>query len=98
MNGLQDRIDTRTPGISLVASAILAMAAMAHHPTAGGGGDFNRVASSAQSVVTGSEQIAGELQQAFAAMKAGQDQILRVLEQHKREIHQIDSRAKNARV
>jgi len=66
--------------------------------SAGGGGDFNRVASSAQSVVTGSEQIAGELQQAFAAMKAGQDQILRVLEQHKREIHQIDSRAKNARV
>jgi hypothetical protein len=37
---LQDSIDTRIPGISLVASAILAMAAMAHHPTAGGGGDF----------------------------------------------------------
>jgi hypothetical protein len=39
MTALQDRIDTRIPGISLVASAILAMAAMAHHPTAGGG-DF----------------------------------------------------------
>ncbi len=40
MTALQDSIDTRIPGISLVASAILAMAAMAHHPTAGGGGDF----------------------------------------------------------
>ena len=39
MTALQDSIDTRIPGISLVASAILAMAAMAHHPTAGGG-DF----------------------------------------------------------
>jgi hypothetical protein len=40
MTAFQDSIDTRIPGISLVASAILAMAAMAHHPTAGGGGDF----------------------------------------------------------
>lgn len=40
MTAVQDSIDTRIPGISLVASAILAMAAMAHHPTAGGGGDF----------------------------------------------------------
>ena len=40
MAALHDGIDTRIPGISLVASAILAMAAMAHHPTAGGGGDF----------------------------------------------------------
>lgn len=40
MTALQDRIDTRIPGISLVASSIVAMAAMAHHPTAGGGGDF----------------------------------------------------------
>ena len=40
MDALQDRIDTRIPGISLVASSIVAMAAMAHHPTAGGGGDF----------------------------------------------------------
>ena len=29
MNAIQDKIDTRIPGISLVASAILAMAAMA---------------------------------------------------------------------
>ncbi|HEY5546960.1 MAG TPA: hypothetical protein VIK50_12985 [Gemmatimonadaceae bacterium] len=40
MNALQDRIDTRIPGIALVASAILAVAAMAHHPTGSGGGDF----------------------------------------------------------
>jgi hypothetical protein len=40
MTALQDSIDTRIPGISLVASAILAMAAMARHPISGGGGDF----------------------------------------------------------
>lgn len=40
MTTSNDRIDTRTPGIWLVGSAILAVAAMAHHPTAGGGGDF----------------------------------------------------------
>ena len=40
MNALQDRIDTRIPGISLVAGSIVAMTAMAHHPTGAGGSDF----------------------------------------------------------
>ena len=36
----QNRIDTRIPGVALMASAVLALAAMAHHPTAAGSGDF----------------------------------------------------------
>ena len=35
-----DTLDTRIPGVALVAGAILAVAAMTHHPTASSGGDF----------------------------------------------------------
>jgi len=61
MNGLQDRIDTRTPGISLVASAILAMAAMAHHPTAGGGGDFAAFASRVERIAAVNQAVHGTM-------------------------------------
>jgi hypothetical protein len=61
MNALQDRIDTRTPGISLVASAILAMAAMAHHPTAGGGGDFAAFARSVEPIAAVNQAVYGTM-------------------------------------
>lgn len=40
MTAQQESVDTRIPGIALAAGAIALLFAMAHHPTAGGGGDF----------------------------------------------------------
>jgi hypothetical protein len=56
----QDRIDTRVPGIALIASAVVAMAVMAHHPTAGGG-DFNTFARNVARVAAVSQAVHGTL-------------------------------------
>jgi hypothetical protein len=61
MNALQDRIDTRIPGISLVAGAILAMAAMAHHPTASGGGDFATFARNVERIAAVNQAVHGTM-------------------------------------
>lgn len=61
MTALQNSIDTRIPGISLVASAILAMAAMAHHPTAGGGGDFAGFARNVERMAEVNQAVHGTL-------------------------------------
>ena len=57
----RDSVDTRVPGISLVASAILAMAAMAHHPTAGGGGDFAGFARNVERMATVNQAVHGTM-------------------------------------
>ena len=61
MNDLQDGIDTRIPGISLVASSIVALAAMAHHPTAGGGGDFAAFARSVERMASVNQAVHGTM-------------------------------------
>jgi hypothetical protein len=60
-NAVQDRIDTRIPGISLVASSIVALAAMAHHPTAGGGGDFAVFARSVERMAAVNQAVHGTM-------------------------------------
>jgi hypothetical protein len=55
----QHRIDTRIPGIALVVSSIVAVAAMAHHPTAGGGGDFATFANNVQRIAAVNQVVHG---------------------------------------
>jgi hypothetical protein len=61
MNALQDRIDTRIPGIALVGSAILAVAAMAHHQTAGRGGDFAAYARNVERIAGVNQAVHGTM-------------------------------------
>ncbi len=61
MNAMQDGIDTRIPGISLVASSIVALAAMAHHPTAGGGGDFAAFARNVERIAAVNQAVHGTM-------------------------------------
>jgi hypothetical protein len=60
-NATQDGIDTRIPGISLVASSIVALAAMAHHPTAGGGGDFAAFAGRVERIAAVNQAVHGTM-------------------------------------
>ena len=61
MNAMQDAIDTRLPGISLVASSMVALAAMAHHPTAGGAGDFAAFATSVERMAAVNQAVHGTM-------------------------------------
>lgn len=63
----QDRIDTRIPGIALIASSLVAMAAMAHHPTASGG-DFNTFARNVARVAALNQAVHGTLIALVAVM------------------------------
>jgi hypothetical protein len=57
----QNRIDTRIPGVALVASAVLATAAMAHHPTASGGGDFAAYARNVERIAAINQAVHGTM-------------------------------------
>lgn len=56
----QDRIDTRIPGIALIASSVVALTAMAHHPTAGGV-DFNTFAKNVERVAAVNQAVHGTM-------------------------------------
>jgi hypothetical protein len=56
-----ERIDTRIPGIFLVLGSITAMAAMAHHPTAGGGQDFATFARNVERIATVNQMVHGTM-------------------------------------
>jgi hypothetical protein len=60
MTHAQDTIDTRAPGIALTASALTAVFAMAHHPTAGGG-DFLAFARNVERIAALNEAVHGVL-------------------------------------
>ena len=57
---LQDRIDTRIPGIALTGCAVVALFAMAHHPTTGGG-DFTTFARNAERVAALNQTVHGTM-------------------------------------
>jgi len=57
---LQARIDTRIPGIALTGSAVVALFAMAHHPTAGGA-DFTTFARNAERVAALNQTVHGTM-------------------------------------
>jgi hypothetical protein len=57
----QNRIDTRIPGIALVVSSIVAVAAMAHHPTASGGASFAAFANNVQRIAGVNQVVHGTM-------------------------------------
>jgi hypothetical protein len=61
MTASQDESDTRIPGVALVAGAILAVVAMAHHPTAGGGGDFAAFARNVERIAAVNQAVHGTM-------------------------------------
>src|SRR5688572_20642419 len=63
----QSRVDTRIPGIALTVCAVVAIFAMAHHPTAGGA-DFPTFARNAGRVATLSHTVHGVLIAAVAVL------------------------------
>lgn len=60
MTTSQGTIDTRIPGIALIASSILALGAMMHHPTAGGA-DFTTFAKNVERVAAVNQAVHGTI-------------------------------------
>jgi hypothetical protein len=59
MTVYEERIDTRVPGIALLATALFAVFTMAHHPTAGGISDFAVFARNAERISTVNAMVHG---------------------------------------
>jgi hypothetical protein len=68
MRNAMQEIDTRIPGIWLVGSSIVALAAMAHHPTASGGGDFAAFAGRVERIAAVNQAVHGTMIALIAVM------------------------------
>jgi hypothetical protein len=61
MTESQHSIDTRSAGVALVASSIMALAAMAHHPSAAGSGDFTAFARNVERMAAVNQAVHGTM-------------------------------------